>query len=259
VSAPAVKPDVGDAVRPEHLEPTAYIDSAHPAVLEFASRAVGDADDPHERISRLFGAVRDGIRYDPYTATDDPGDYVASNVIGRTGAYCIPKSVVLVAGARSIGIPARLGFADVRNHLTSDRLRELMGGSDVFAYHGYAELNVDGHWRKATSAFNSSLCARFGVPPLEFDGIEDAMLHPFTGEGDRYMEYVRERGSFTDLPLDEIVEEVTRMYPALMRREREPVADPKFDGPAEVSVASHKFVGSRAAPGGASRRPRPLA
>ena len=234
MSGAPMERDTGSEVGPEHLEPTAFIDSHHPAVGAFASRAVGDADDPHERISRLFLAVRDGIRYDPYTATDDPDDYVASNVIGRTGAYCIPKSVVLVAGARSIGIPARLGFADVRNHLTSDRLRELMGGSDVFAYHGYAELNVDGHWRKATSAFNSSLCARFGVPPLEFDGTQDAMLHPFTGDGDRYMEYVRERGSFTDLPLDEIVEEFSRVYPALMRQERgEPVADPKFDGPGD--------------------------
>ena len=224
---------VGEDVRPEHLEPTAFIDSDHPAVAEFAARAVGDATDPHERISRLFLAVRDGIRYDPYTATDDPDDYVASNVIGRTGAYCIPKSVVLVAGARSIGIPARLGFADVRNHLTSDRLREVMGGSDVFAYHGYAELNVSGRWRKATSAFNSSLCDRFGVVPLEFDGTEDAMLHPFTGDGEPYMEYVRERGSFTDLPLEAIVEEFTRIYPALMRREPKPVADPKFDGAAE--------------------------
>ena len=96
VSGPAVEPDTGSEVRPEHLEPTAFIDSQHPAVAEFAARAVGDADDPHERISRLFLAVRDGIRYDPYTATDDPDDYVASNVIGRTGAYCIPQ----VGGAR---------------------------------------------------------------------------------------------------------------------------------------------------------------
>jgi transglutaminase-like putative cysteine protease len=234
VSGPAVKPDAGDEVRSEHLEPTAFIDSDHPVVAQFAARAVGDADDPHERIRRLFLAVRDGIRYDPYTATDDPDDYVASNVVGRIGAYCIPKSVVLVAGARSLGIPARLGFADVRNHLQSSRLRELMGDSDVFAYHGYAELHVGGRWRKATSAFNRSLCSRFGVPPLEFDGTEDAMLHPFTGDGDRYMEYVRERGSFADLPLQEIVEEFTRVYPALMRRKREPVADPKFDDPATV-------------------------
>ena len=229
MSGSAIKPDACDAVRPEHLMPTKFIDSDNPVVLKFAARAVGDAEDPHERVSRLFLAVRDGIRYDPYSATDDPNDYMASSVIGRPGAYCIPKSVVLVAGSRSIGIPARLGFADVRNHLTSDRLRELMGGSDVFAYHGYAELNLDGRWRKATSAFNSSLCARFGVPPLEFDGTENAMLHPFTGDGNRYMEYVRERGSFTDLPLDEIVEEFTRIYPALIRRERAPVADPKFD------------------------------
>jgi transglutaminase-like putative cysteine protease len=223
-----INADPATDVLPEHLAPTAFIDSDHPAVREFARCAVGDASDESERIRRLFVAVRDGLRYDPYTASDDPTDYVASNVVMRTSAYCIPKSVLLAAGARSIGIPARLGFADVRNHLQSDRLRELMGGSDVFAYHGYAELNVGGSWRKATSAFNASLCARFGVPPLEFDGSTDAVLHPFTGDGERHMEYVRERGSFTDLPLDEIVREFTSTYPALMSASRQAVADPAF-------------------------------
>jgi transglutaminase-like putative cysteine protease len=217
-------------VRPEHVEPSAFIDSDHPAVQTFARRAVGGAADDRERIRRLFVAVRDEIRYDPYTATDNPHDYLASHVAQRQCAYCIPKAVLLAAGARALGIPARLGFADVRNHLQSGRLRELMGGTDVFAYHGYTELNVDGTWRKATSAFNSSLCARFGVPPLEFDGSADAMLHAFTGDGSRHMEYVRDRGSYTDLPLDEIVAEFTRLYPALMRRDSGPIADPEFNG-----------------------------
>jgi len=224
--------DSGAEVRSVHLEPTAFIDSDSPAVRAFASRAVEGAVDERERIARLFAAVRDAIRYDPYAASDDPDDYVASHVIERGSAYCIPKAVLLAAGARSLGIPARLGFADVRNHLQSDRLRELMGGTDVFVYHGYTELNVDGAWRKATSAFNSSLCARFGVPPLEFDGSADAVLHPYTGDGSRHMEYVRERGSYTDLPLDAIIEAFTTAYPGLMRRRGKPVDDPAFAGPA---------------------------
>jgi transglutaminase-like putative cysteine protease len=200
-------------------------------VRAFASHAVEGASDDRERIGRLFAAVRDAIRYDPYTATDDPGDYVASNVIERGSAYCIPKAVLLAAGARSLGIPARLGFADVRNHLQSERLRELMGGTDVFVYHGYTELNVGGAWRKATPAFNASLCGRFGVPPLEFDGSTDAVLHPYTGDGSRHMEYVRDRGTYTDLPLETIVEAFTTAYPGLMRRPGGPVDDPAFAGP----------------------------
>jgi transglutaminase-like putative cysteine protease len=218
-------------VRSEHLQPTAFIDSDKAAVRAFASRAVDGARDDRERISRLFAAVRDAIRYDPYTATDDPDDYVASKVIERGSAYCIPKAVLLAAGARSLGIPARLGFADVRNHLQSERLRELMGGADVFVYHGYTELNVGGIWRKATPAFNASLCARFGVPPLEFDGSADAVLHPYTGDGSRHMEYVRDRGTYTDLPLDTIVDAFTCAYPGLMRHPRGSVDDPAFDGP----------------------------
>jgi transglutaminase-like putative cysteine protease len=223
--------DNSSVVGPQHLQPTPFIDSDNPAVRAFASRAVDGARDDRERISRLFAAVRDAIHYDPYTATDDPADYVAGNVIEHGAAYCIPKAVLLAAGARSLGIPARLGFADVRNHLQSERLRELMGGTDVFIYHGYTECNVDGAWRKATPAFNASLCARFGVPPLQFDGSTDAVLHPYTGDGSRHMEYVRDRGSFSDLPLDEIVAAFNETYPGLMRHRRAAVDDPAFAGP----------------------------
>ncbi len=43
-------------------------------------------------------------------------------------AYCVPKAVLLAAVLlaavlRAAGVPARLGFADVRNHVQSDTLR----------------------------------------------------------------------------------------------------------------------------------------
>lgn len=183
----------------EDLAPTAFIDSDHPVVRAFAHEAVDGADAGPERIRRLFAAVRDEIRYDPYSISSDPPDYRASAVIERGVAYCIPKAVVLTAAARALGIPARLGFADVRNHLQSPRLAEVMG-TDVFVFHGYSVLYVEETWRKATPAFNASLCARFGVPPLEFDGTEDALLHPFTGDGRQHMEYMHDRGVFADLP-----------------------------------------------------------
>jgi transglutaminase-like putative cysteine protease len=201
-----------DLPGPEHLAATAYIDVEHPRVRGFAERAIGEAATDPERLSRLFTAVRDEIRYDPYRLSYDPRDYVASNVIDCGAAYCIPKAVVLAASARSLGIPARLGFSDVKNHLQSAKLAERMG-TDVFMFHGYTELYVDGAWRKATPAFNVELCERFGVAPLTFDGSSDALLHPFTSDGSAYMEYIHDRGVYADLPLASILEVFAAEYP----------------------------------------------
>ncbi len=202
-----------DLPGPEYLTPTAYIDADHPSVRGFADRVVGEAATDRERVSRLFIAVRDEIRYDPYRLSYDSRDYVASNVIGCGAAYCIPKAVLLAATARSLGIPARLGFSDVKNHLQSPKLAERMGGTDVFMFHGYTELYVDGAWRKATPAFNVELCERFGVSPLTFDGSEDALLHPFAADGSTYMEYIRDRGVYADLPLALILKVFAAAYP----------------------------------------------
>ncbi len=221
---PDLQGDPGD----EHLAPTWFLDSDHPVVREFASDAVDGCDEESERIRRLFATVRDAIRYDPYTASADPRDYRASAVIERGVAYCVPKAVVLTAAARALGVPARLGFADVRNHLQSRRLAEVMG-TDVFVFHGYAELHVLGAWRKATPAFNAALCARFGVPPLKFDGTEDALLHPFSGDGRRHMEYVRDRGVYADLPLALILSTFATAYPGMIDEARD-VDDPAFRG-----------------------------
>jgi transglutaminase-like putative cysteine protease len=145
-----------------------------------------------------------------------PEAFRASTVAGTQSNWCIPKSVLFVAAARSRGIPARLGFADVRNHLTSEKLSASMG-SDLFAWHGYAELLLDGRWVKLSTAFNIELCQRFGVKVLEFDGVNDALMHPFDERGNRHMEYVRNRGSYDDLPLDEIFTTFAEIYPQWRR------------------------------------------
>ena len=201
-----------EAPEPQYLAATGFIDAGHPSVCAFAERAVADAGTDRERISRLFTAVRDEIRYDPYRLSHDPRDYVASNVLAGGAAFCIPKAVVLTAAARSLGIPARLGFSDVKNHLQSTKLAERMG-TDVFVFHGYSELYVHGAWRKATPAFNAELCHRFGVPPLSFDGSADALLHPFAADGSAYMEYIRDRGVYADLPLESILAVFGAAYP----------------------------------------------
>ena len=160
---------------------------------------------------RLFYVVRDGIRYDPYSITGNPDDYRASTVLAQRDAYCIPKAVLLTALARAVGVPARLGFADVRNHLASKKLLARLG-TDLFLFHGFTEVWLAGRWVKATPAFNIELCERFGVRPLEFDGRSDALFHEYSADGRLHMEYVAERGSFADLPLEEIMRAFATHY-----------------------------------------------
>jgi transglutaminase-like putative cysteine protease len=195
-----------------YLQPTRYIDSDSPAVIDFARSAVTDNQTDLEKGIALYYAVRDGIRYSPYCITLDPGTYTGAHVLERKVGYCVQKAILLAAVARVAGIPSRVGFADVRNHLATQRLIELMR-TDVFIYHGYTEMYLNGRWVKATPAFNSSLCERFGVKPLEFDGEHDSIFHPFDQAGNKHMEYLRDRGAFADFPFQDMVDAFREGYP----------------------------------------------
>ena len=197
---------------PATTAPGALVDSDHPEVVDFSRRHARGAD-ARERAVALYLAVRDGFRYDPYRIDLSPAGMKASGVLAKGHGWCVTKAVLLAAAARAAGIPARLGFADVRNHLSTERMRQTMK-TDLFIWHGYTELWLDGGWRKATPAFNIGLCERFGLLPLDFDGRGDSIYHPFDRSGQRHMEYVHPRGSFDDLPLASIVADFARVYPA---------------------------------------------
>ncbi|HYR35964.1 MAG TPA: transglutaminase family protein [Burkholderiales bacterium] len=195
----------------EYLQPGNFVDSEHPAVRAFAAEHARGADQ-REKAVALYYAVRDRIRYHPFQnfAADDA--YRASTCLERSVGWCVSKAALLAAGARASGIPARVGFADVKNHLTTPELTAKMG-TDLFVYHGYTELFLDGRWVKATPAFNLSLCKRFRVKPLEFDGREDSIFHPFDEDERRHMEYVRWRGEFADVPAEDIKRVFGETYP----------------------------------------------
>lgn len=209
------------------LDETEFIDHGHRDVREFVERSLEGLDSlsPTQTVVRLFERVRDGIRYDPYRCSRSPDDYRASQIARTESNWCVPKSILLCAAARSLDIPARLGFADVRNHLTTERLRAAMG-TDVFMWHGYTEVLLDERWFKLSTAFNLELCERFGVGVLHFDGTDDALMHPFDTSGRRHMEYLRSHGSFDDLPLERILADFDRHYPGFF--ETPGVADPGF-------------------------------
>jgi transglutaminase-like putative cysteine protease len=202
---------------PTYLQPTHFIDSDAPAIREFARDVSKGAQDELERVVALYRAVRDRVLYDPYVDITNPRCYRASDVLALGRAYCVGKACLLAAAARAAGIPARVGYADVRNHMTSPRLYALLG-TDVFLWHSYADLYVDGRWVKATPAFNSSLCDRLGLHVLEFDGCSDSLFQQFDRAGNRHMEYVSHRGTFADVPFEEIVADFRTHYPALVAK-----------------------------------------
>jgi transglutaminase-like putative cysteine protease len=222
-----------DAFLPEFLVSTAFVDSSSSEVRAFVSRCLEGAQylSATDKAIRLFEAVRDQIKYNPFDIGTTEDDYRASRIAGKALNYCVPKAILLTAALRAAGIPAAVGFADVRNHLNSPKLADLMG-TDLFIYHGYVALWLDGRLFKITPAFNTELCERFGVKQLIFDGKSDALFHEFDTNSHRHMEYVRDRGWFADPPVGQLLREFRTTYPKLWQSsaQRMSVSDAAFSG-----------------------------
>lgn len=198
----------------EYLTPTKFIDFDHSEVAGFAEKQAGASNNPPQQAVNLYYAVRDMIYYDPYAIDLSVEGLRASTTLKNGRGWCVAKAVLLAACCRHFRIPARLGFADVKNHLTTERLRRQME-TDVFYWHGYTVIYLNGKWVKATPAFNIELCEKFALKPLEFDGENDSIYHCFDLEGRKHMEYVNFRGEFADVPLEAIIKTFRRRYPAV--------------------------------------------
>jgi transglutaminase-like putative cysteine protease len=196
------------------LQASLCINSDHPAVVTLAQSLVEPGQSDQEKAIALYYWSRDQIRYNPYGLGTTAEALSASRTLEAGEAWCVPKAVLLAALCRAVGVPAAVGFADVRNHLSTQRLREHMG-TDLFYYHGYTSIYLNDKWVKATPAFNIELCDKFGLHPLEFNGLEDSLYHEFDTAGNKHMEYVRDRGEFVDVPFGEMMAVFKEHYPGV--------------------------------------------
>ncbi len=198
-----------------YLESDTFIDADHPTIKAYAMEHGGDVRDPIAISVHLYKVIRDGFRYTPWSMEFDPAAFRASAFLergGRQGGHCIDKATLLAACARVRGIPARLHFANVRNHVGIEDLI-LRLGTDLLVFHGYTELHLNGRWVAATPAFNKELCDYLGVAPLEFNGTEDSIFQQFDQQGGQFMEYMHDYGSFPTIPYDLMIAEWKKHYP----------------------------------------------
>ena len=195
-----------------YLKPTFFLDSDSQEIMDYAECACKGVHTDREKAIRLFYAVRDDIKYDLFGYEINPLYMKASNILKKASGYCVSKGAVLTAAARAVGIPARMGFADLINHLNPGKIDELLQ-TNVFAFHGFAELYIEGRWVKATPAFDRRLCEKFGYYTLEFDGVNDTAYPPYNKKGDRHMEYIHLYGSFPDIPIYDLLDSVKKHYP----------------------------------------------
>lgn len=208
-----------DSYKPEHLQATFYIDSNHPDIVAFAQKHTAGASTNKEKAIQLYYAVRDGFRYNPYNLRMKPEELTASHLLAVGDGHCIDKAIFLAACARAVGIPSRLEFADVKNHISSEKFVQMLK-SDIFAMHGITQLFIDGKWVKCTPAFNKELCILFNVDTLEFDGENDSIFHAFDKKQNKFMEYVAQHGVFDDFPREYFVAVMVLNYPHLFSYDR---------------------------------------
>ena len=186
-----------------YLEPTSIIDSDNAFIQRTARDVASNSQDDRKKAVNLFYFVRDQIAYNPYVDRQLPEHFMASATVMRGQGFCIQKAVVLVALSRAAGIPGRLGFAVIRNHLLPEKLARVLLTNEI-PDHGYAELHLEGQWVKATPAFDLATCREHRIVPVDFDGVHDAVFHRLNQDGVLHIEYVKDRGKYADLPLDEI-------------------------------------------------------
>ena len=195
----------------QYLRPGLFTNSDHPLVHSFVEQHSRGIGTDLERVLALYYAVRDGFRYNPFDVQLLPEHLKASHLLGRQHGYCVEKSNLFAAAARAMGIPSRLGFAIVRNHLATERLEAVLG-TDLLVFHGYAELWLGGRWVKATPVFDAELCRKLGVHALDFNGKEDSMFQESDKTGNPFMDYVHDYGLFADVPFSLFVMELYKHY-----------------------------------------------
>ncbi|MDX1653386.1 MAG: transglutaminase-like domain-containing protein [Brumimicrobium sp.] len=196
----------------EYLTETPFLNFNSPEVRDFADqfRAISSE---REKAVEIYYRIRDKFIYDPYHLDLRPEALIASLILSKKRAWCVEKAILMASVLRAVEIPSRLGFGIVVNHIGVEKLVRYLRREEI-VFHGYVEVYLENKWVKATPAFDPLVCRAAGVDPLEWDGKNDAMFQEFS-KGKKFMEYVHFYGTFHDVPVKLMNEEMKKYYPHL--------------------------------------------
>jgi hypothetical protein len=197
----------------DFLQETSFLDFKEP---EFEAFLKPFEDVNSEKFALdFYSYVRDFFLYDPYHLDLRPEALSASFIIQKKRAWCVEKAIVFAAGLRAKGIPARLGYAIVENHIGVERLTSILRTPKI-VFHGYVDVYLEAEhtWTKATPAFDRRVCKLSGVEPLVWDGKSDSLFQEFSGSS-QFMEYHHDYGVFSDVPVQLMTAEMRKHYPQL--------------------------------------------
>lgn len=229
--------------RPDLLAPTELLDHDSPEVRAFVARVIPDpaAMTPTEKAVALYYAVRDKVFYEVYGQDLSRQGLRASSIATRGQGFCLHKSILYAAAVRSVGIPSRVLCGEVRNHLASGRLKQVVGG-EVFL-HWLDAIELDGRWLRVTPVFNKMLCKLYGMKPLEFDGTADSLYHPFDDDGRERMEFVGPKTEFDDVDYDDVLRRMREKHPAMVGD------DGRVAAQGSLAAEAPQVIGGSCAPG----------
>lgn len=198
----------------QYLQPTEFLDFHKPRVKETALKITKDLKTDKEKAVALFYYVRDKIRYNAFSYVPNvKANLKASVTIRRGHGFCMSKATLLSTLARVVGIPARIHMVDIINHKISKRLVDLMG-TKAFHCHAYSEMYLNDKWVKAAPVFDKETCVKGNFfPMIEFDGENDALFSPVDTEGNQFVEYIGDWGTYADVPQQKIIEIFSEKYP----------------------------------------------
>ncbi len=189
----------------QFLMPAPGVQSGHPQVIALAHEISAGCQSEEDKARALFDFVRDTVRYSVSVPFDDLADYLALNTLERGWGFCVQKSALLCALARAKGIPARLGFADIRNHLLPDYLDQMVPDKVIYG-HCFVEWLLNGRWVKATPSFDQRLSQERGWRLVEFSPDSDCLLPATDLAGRPHVEYLHYRGWRLGVPLEEFIQ-----------------------------------------------------
>lgn len=198
-------------MKDEYLQPTEFIDSDSQLIRDKALEILGLSKNRRDLAVKLFYFVRDKVKYYVFAEYFNRRAYRASETLKRGWGYCVQKAILLAALSRAVGIPAKVCFADIINHSLPRHIYEVLK-TNMFVYHGYAEILLGDKWIKLTPIFDKEALNKMNVKGMEFNGENNVMLPQYNEGGGRLFEYIGDRGCYSDLPYENLVNEFQRVY-----------------------------------------------